>query len=178
MAKGFAEQSGGALAIDSAPGRGPTVHLWLPRADAAMAPAPREAGTTAAPPALPKHARVLVVDDDLPVLETLAAQLQDSGFSVVTAAGGEQAMALIDSDASLDAMVTDLSMPGVSGVELIRQAQQRRPRMPALLLTGYATDGAAQALCSQTKGTVLLVRKPARAKKLIDRLAALLAAAE
>lgn len=176
MAKGFTEQSGGALVIDSEPDCGTTVHLWLPRAGPGGAPAPTTVVSVAAPPSKP--ARVLVVDDDRPVLETVAAQLEDSGFAVVTAGGGAEALALIDAGTAVDALVTDLSMPGLNGVDLIRRAQERRPRLPALLLTGYPSDGAAQALCSQTRGMVLLVNKPTPAKKLADRLTALLASVE
>jgi PAS domain S-box-containing protein len=86
MAKGFAEQSGGGLAIASAPGRGTTVSLWLPVAAAAAAggPAGAAAGGVGA------VRRVLLVDDERLVRETLAAELQDAGCAVLAAGTGRR----------------------------------------------------------------------------------------
>ncbi len=101
MAKGFAQQSGGELHIESSPGKGTTVMLWLPEADAARSRAitgsQREAGTGGPGGTLPTASvSVLLVDDDDLVRETIAAFLEDEGFRVIVAASGAEALALLD----------------------------------------------------------------------------------
>jgi DNA-binding response OmpR family regulator len=72
--------------------------------------------------------------------------------------------------------VTDLSMPGMDGLALIRAAQERRRGLPALLLTGCAGDDTALALTGAVSGSFSLLRKPIRVVHLVERLRALLAA--
>ncbi len=180
IAKSFAEQSGGALAIDSLPGQGTTVALFLPqelpKTEAGQQP---EAAAPAPPPAGPSHprpGRVLLVDDDDVVRETLAVQLEDAGFAVLKAASGEQALALLQENGPADALVTDLSMPGLDGLALIRLAQERHPHMPAVLLTGYVGDGAAHVVGRTVEGPFLLLRKPIAGMQLADHIAMLVTA--
>jgi PAS domain S-box-containing protein len=178
MAKGFAEQSGGGAAISSEPGKGTAVTIWLP-APVAWTPAPpggEDAGGTAESGV--RAARILVVDDDALVLETVAAQLEDEGFGVTTAADGMQALALLDGGLAVDALVSDLSMPGMDGVNLILEAQARRPGMPAVLLTGYAGDAVMLALGRRIEGPFALMRKPSQGQMLADQLLALLVKAD
>lgn len=176
MAKGFVEQSGGALSIDSAFGHGTTVHLWLPatsRTDAAptaprLAPAPRHDGGK----------QILLVDDEAMVRETLAASLADAGYGVHIAADGAAALEILGSEVTVDVLVTDLSMPGIDGLALIRNARRHRPNLPALLLTGYAGHGAQLAVGASLNGAFTLVRKPVTPAQLADRIEALLAVGE
>ncbi len=181
MAKGFADQSGGALSIRSSPGKGTTVELWLPEA----APAAKLRGRAAEPAAKPlappageprQSARVLVVDDEAMVRDVLSKQLEDAGYDVLVAADGDRALALIAAEEAVDVLVTDLSMPGMNGLAVIRAAQERRPGLPAILLTGYAGDGAALAAGGSVAGAFLLLRKPIPMQDLIDRIQALLEA--
>ncbi|MFC7543979.1 response regulator [Siccirubricoccus deserti] len=178
MVKGFAEQSGGAFA-ESTPGRGTIVTLWFPQSEneavapapvRALAPAPAGATATtqdAAP-------RVLIVDDEPAVCETLAAYLGANGHTVLTAAGSNEALALLDAGEGVDALVTDLTMPGMDGLALIREVRARGSRLPVLLLTGYAGDIAALALSDVEGGPFSLLRKPVSGAQLADRIAALL----
>nr|WP_294560243.1 PAS domain-containing protein [uncultured Rhodopila sp.] len=180
MAKGFAEQSGGGMHIESAPGRGTTVTLWLPKAAeaaAARAAAPRAPAAAAAPADAEAagRARVLLVDDEDAVREVLALQLEDCGFSVLAAASGVEVLALLAAGETAEILVTDLSMPGMDGLAVIRAVQERLPGLPALLLTGYAGDGAALALGGAVSGAFSLLRKPVTAATLADRLDSLLA---
>ena len=180
IAKGFAEQSGGDLNIESRPGSGTTVTLWLPEAGSdreEAAPPSRDAAQTSAEaiatPAL--RSPVLLVDDDDLVRETTAAYLEDEGFRPLLAANGAEALALLDAGQRVDAVVTDLSMPGMDGIAVIRAAQQRRPGLPALLLTGYAQDEAVLAVEGAVSGGFSLLRKPVRGSELVDRVRALVA---
>ena len=180
MAKGFADQSGGALSIDSCAGKGTRITLWLPVADspATTAASPPEADAASFPAgkARTPSVRVLVVDDEDLVREMLAETLEDSGFQVLTAGGGTAALALLAAGEAVDILISDLSMPGMDGIAVIRAAQERRPGLPAVLLTGYAGDSAAIAIGGAVSGAFSLLRKPVRAHDLVDRVQALLAA--
>jgi signal transduction histidine kinase/FixJ family two-component response regulator len=177
MAQGFAEQSDGALSIDSHPGEGTTVTLWLPRAQGdlvAQTPSSQTATSPVTEPA--SHGRILLVDDESMVREVLTEFLEDAGYVVMAAADGMQALALLDTGPAIAAVVTDLSMPGMDGLAVIRAAQERYPSLPAVLLTGYAGEDAAMALGTSIAGPVSLLRKPIRSVELLDSLAAMLAA--
>ena len=170
MVSGFAEQSGGALEIQSAPGQGTRASLWLPLAldSAALPPA-----TVAATRTDPTHpARVLVVDDEAIVRDSLVQQLEAIGYVVSSAQDGPQALAMLDAGLNLDVLLCDLSMPGMGGLAVIREAQQRHAGLPAILLTGYVGDSAAL----PTEGaSFALLQKPATIAELSDVIAILLA---
>ena len=123
-------------------------------------------------------ARVLLVDDEALVREVLAEQLEDAGFDVLAVANGGAALDVLDRSETVDILVTDFSMPGMDGLAVIRAAQARLPRLPAVLLTGYSGDGVALAVSSATAGKVSLLRKPIRAADLVDRIQVLLATSE
>ncbi|CAH2602049.1 Histidine kinase [Rhodovastum atsumiense] len=170
MVRAFAEQSGGAMAIASLPEAGTTVTLWLPRASTVV-PTPEDSEDghmlTGAP------ARLLLVDDDDLVREMLAAQLEDLGFATLVAGSGAEAVALLEAGEEVDAMVSDLSMPAMNGVTLIRQAHALRPQLPCFLLTGYVGERAALGAAD----SFTLVRKPVRVQTLAARIEAGLEAA-
>jgi signal transduction histidine kinase/ActR/RegA family two-component response regulator len=179
MAKGFADQSGGALSLRSSPGQGTTVELWLPEAGADLVPHMPDsllAATSLAAPAevARQPVRVLVVDDEVMIRDVLARQLGDAGYEVVTAVDGASAIGLVEAGEVVDVLVTDLSMPGMNGLAVIRAAQELRPGLPAILLTGYAGDGAALAMGGSVNGAFLMLRKPIPAQDLIDRIQAVL----
>ncbi|KAF0212719.1 MAG: periplasmic sensor hybrid histidine kinase [Methylocystaceae bacterium] len=180
MAVGFASQSGGTLAVDSTPGKGTTVTLWLPAADfhGATDAAPSQNAEDAAsiPRPTAKSARVLVVDDEDLVRETLAENLESEGIGVVTAANATDALSLLAAGEEVDAIVTDLSMPGMDGIALIRAAQERRPGLPAVLLTGFAKDDTAIAVSGAISGAFSLLRKPASFHDVLDTVQSLLGA--
>ncbi len=146
MVDGLAAQSGGAMRIESRPGEGTEVRLWLPVATGASAAA--KAGEAAAPAAAasawPRPAgagrprSVLLVDDDLLVLSGTAAMLEDLGHAVTEAASPRAALEILRSAAHLDLMVTDFAMPGVNGLELAGAAREARPGLPVILATGFA----------------------------------------
>jgi PAS domain S-box-containing protein len=181
MAKGFAEQSGGGMRIESIPGKGTTITLWFPETDPNAITATAAPQVWAATAASAKYdttapSRVLLVDDEAPLREVLALQLEDAGFAVLSAASGTEALALLATGERIDALITDLSMPGMDGLAVIRSVQERHPHLPAILLTGYAGDGATLAVGGAVSGAFSLLRKPVSGIALIDRLRALLAA--
>ncbi len=181
MACGFAEQSGGALAIESAPGQGTTVSLWLPRATgAARGPDPRRARddedqqSAAAGPG----ASLLVVDDEAGVRAVLCAALAERGHAVAEAGSAAPALARFDAGGGrpVDALVTDLVMPGgMDGLALIREARRRRPGLPAVLITGHVGDAVRGTLEeAAVTGPFAVLRKPVSPEALEAQVAALL----
>jgi PAS domain S-box-containing protein len=172
MARGFAEQSGGALSIESSPGRGTTIRLWLPTAaaDALSRPGPatlngqRQGG----------RVRVLLVDDEALVREITAEGLEAAGCAVLSVGSAGEALEFLDSGQPVDLLITDLSMPGMDGITLIREAQKRRPGLRAILLTGFATDAAELAIGGSIRGTFSLLRKPIEPSALAERAAVLI----
>jgi CheY-like chemotaxis protein len=103
-------------------------------------------------------------------------QLSDRGYDVIEADGGDGALALLDAGDHVDLIISDLSMPGMDGVSLIRAAQMRRPRLPAILLTGHAGESTALAVGGELGGPFNLLRKPVTGDHLADRVATLLEA--
>lgn len=135
MVHGLAAQSGGALKIRSAIGKGTTAEIWLPAADGeAVGLAVREEGLADQP----RRARILLVDDEPLVRMATAEMLREMGHSVVEAESGAAAVALISSGEEVDLLITDYLMPGMRGSELADEIRGQRPDMPVLLLTGYA----------------------------------------
>jgi signal transduction histidine kinase/CheY-like chemotaxis protein len=174
MARGFAHQSGGSFAIESTPSVGTTVTLWFPQAQTAPANAATVAHTDALLPAT-KPSRVMVVDDDTLVRNTLVSQLEDQGYQIVEASDGLAALALLDRNEPIDLLVTDFAMPGMNGLALIKEVHRRWPELPALLLTGYADAGVQHAIDDMKGWQPVLLRKPVRSDDLTERAAALLA---
>jgi signal transduction histidine kinase/ActR/RegA family two-component response regulator len=173
MAKGFAEQSGGWLSIESELNVGTNVHLWLPVAGIE----PHAATTTETPePKVREQAhRILLVDDEVEVRQIVAELLEENGYVVLQAADGIEAMNLLERKEPIDVLVTDLSMPRMNGLETIRNAHRLSPDLPALLLTGYPSVGAQLALGETLTGPFTLVRKPVGTDHLIDCIEASLA---
>lgn len=146
QAYAFALQSQGLLQIDSEPGKGTRVDIWLPRAQGAT-PAPEltSASTFASAEALPRgRGSVLFVEDDPLVRETVSRALEEAGFEVLAARDGEHAVALLDGGARPAVVFSDIVMPGaVSGIDLAGILRQRDPALPVVLATGYTERQAA-----------------------------------
>jgi len=164
---GFARQSGGAASVESAPGKGATVRIYLPLAGVAAAPA--EALQPAADaPAGPARC-VLLVEDEISVGDMVEDMLIDLGHQVVRAAAAPEALVILKSPAGIDLMLTDLIMPGgMTGVELAHEAVALRPELPVILTSGYTGE----ALGEATEAPWPLLRKPYTS----DTLAALIEA--
>ena len=168
MVQGFARQSGGEVRIASAPDHGTTVSLWLPRAADIAYPA-REA--PAVPEELQGRGRVLAVDDVASVRRTLALFLKAAGFVPIEAESGEQALELLRRGLACDLLVTDQSMPGLSGCDVILEAARLRPELPSMLVTGFdAVSG-----LDRLQGRVTVLRKPVMQAEFIRQVQVLLA---
>jgi signal transduction histidine kinase/ActR/RegA family two-component response regulator len=165
MVTGFVQQSGGRLRIGSKPGEGATVELFLP-----STPLPAPAGETVRsinprPVASPKA--VLLVDDDVAVRTVLGEQLREMGFAVDEVGDGGSAIDRLKANGGYDVLLTDFAMPGMNGLETIRSAVSQRPSIRALLMTGYADEGAV----ADARGSVPVIRKPIDLDELMRRIA-------
>ncbi|MBS0641171.1 MAG: response regulator [Proteobacteria bacterium] len=138
MVHGLAAQSDGRLVLHSAPGRGTVAELWLPRAAAAAPSAPPASSATLPRPQPVRSLCVLVVDDDPLVLASAVAMLEDVGHRVVPATSGNQALERLRAGAVYDLVVTDISMPEMSGLQLATELRRLYPALPIILATGYA----------------------------------------
>jgi len=135
MVHGLASQLNGALTIQSAPGLGTNVELWLPRS--LSEPTPLLRVVEASEPRLIRGIALLVDDEEL-VRASTSYMLAELGYRVIEAASGEEAMALMDSGEAFDLLVTDHLMPGINGTDLARVVRASRPGTPILLVSGYA----------------------------------------
>ena len=174
MARGFAHQSGGGLAIESQPNRGTTVTLWFPEVRSISVASDTLAQPESKALCVSVLTRVLVVDDDAMVREVLAGQMKERGYLVSQAGDGLEALAQLDGGAAVDLLISDFSMPGMNGLILIQEARRRYPELPALLLTGYADASVRLTVKDAETGSTALLRKPVSGTALAERAAALL----
>jgi PAS domain S-box-containing protein len=126
-------RAGGTISLDSAPGRGTIVRIGLP--GGARDPS-RARGTE---PPLERRS-VLLVDDDPFVRRATARQLERLGHTVVVAASADEALAAITASEDIALVITDVVMPGRSGIDLARELEALRPELAVLLISGYSPD--------------------------------------
>ena len=173
MARGFVQQSGGGISIESTLGQGTTVILWLPEAVGILAVTDVELSGRSIP-SVAAAQRVLVVDDDPMVRQVLAGEMEEQGYRVDQAGDGLEALAQLDGGAQVDLLISDFAMPGMNGLMLIREMRRRQPELPAVLLTGYADPSLRNAIEDAELGSIALLRKPVSAAELAERVAACL----
>jgi PAS domain S-box-containing protein len=136
---GFARQSGGATRIQSKPGSGTTVQIYIPRATGK--PEEQAASDESLADVSRGTATILVVEDDADVREMIVGILSDLGYRTVVAATGPEGLAILEREASVDLLFTDIVMPGgISGTELARRALRLRPDLKVLLSSGYTRE--------------------------------------
>ncbi|MCB4825047.1 hybrid sensor histidine kinase/response regulator [Roseicella aerolata] len=162
MVHGFVTQSGGDLRIESRPGLGTTVSLWLPRAVAAPAPEAEPSAAPAAPDANGMGCSLLLVDDDALARLATAAALRELGHEVAEARDGEEALIVLGQRRDLRVMVTDYAMPQMNGAELALVARRGRPDLTVIMITGYAAGLPG----GKPPGVQRLLRKPFRMEEL------------
>jgi PAS domain S-box-containing protein len=162
---GFARQSGGGVAIESAVGKGSSVRLYLPRAAQAAPDVEGEmqGGRSNQGPRL----RVLLVEDDPDVGELVSAMLDELGHEVIRASEVETGLQLLRGPRPIDLLLTDLVMPGGrSGVDLANEAIRLRPGLPVILSSGYTGE----ALGPAERAPWPLLRKPYSADALAQMI--------
>ena len=137
MIHGLAKQLNGGFTLDSAPGCGTTATLWLPLAPEGHCAPPLPTLHEAKEPVVGRL-KVLAVDDDGLILMNTAAMLEDLGHDVLEACSGEQALAHLTAHPDVDLLITDQSMPGMTGTQLADRASAIVANLPIILASGYA----------------------------------------
>jgi PAS domain S-box-containing protein len=134
---GFAAQTGGRAEIRSRPGEGTTVRILLPRTDK-----PAEAAEERSGPAEGVAGKtILLVEDNDLVRDFADGLLADLGYKVLSTGSADEALArLAEEEEEIDLVLSDIVMPGMSGIELARTVNRDRPGLPVLLATGYSDD--------------------------------------
>ncbi len=135
MVHGLAAQLGGGLSIESAPGAGTKIHLWLPVSQ--VLPDRLVAMTEIDPSQLSRGVALVVDDEDL-VRASTAHMLGELGYTVREARSAEDALALLDDATHVDLLVTDHMMPGLTGTDLAKQVRNSHPDIRVLVISGYA----------------------------------------
>jgi PAS domain S-box-containing protein len=139
MVQGLTEQSGGELRILSAPDMGTTVTLIMPAASMPPEQPQAEESTMSSQGSNTRRPlTVLAVDDDALVLMNTTLMLEDLGHTVIEAYNGKQALEIIEKGQAVDLVITDHSMPKMTGAELAGHLRATMPHLPVVLATGYA----------------------------------------
>ncbi|MBK5011424.1 response regulator [Pseudomonas sp. S60] len=133
---GFAKQSGGGVRIETTPGRGTQVAVYLPAVKDHIISEPATPVVSQSISDSGSNRTVLLVDDDHLVRDMLGDVLRQYGYEVRQAHSGEQALALLDD--GIDLLLTDFAMPEFNGAQLAVAARERFPQLPVVFLTGYA----------------------------------------
>jgi signal transduction histidine kinase/CheY-like chemotaxis protein len=135
---GIVKQSGGNIWVSSTPGRGTTFEIYLPRAEAAIE---RREGAVSTPDARQASETILLVEDEDAVRAIIAEVLQESGYSVLEARHGGEALSVSERHVGLiQLLLTDMVMPGMTGRELAQRLTANRPGIKVLYMSGYTDD--------------------------------------
>ncbi|WP_293368731.1 PAS domain-containing sensor histidine kinase [Phenylobacterium sp.] len=168
MVHGFASQSGGRLEIDSEPGRGARVRIYLPETAAPDPQAPAEAEAAAAT-AAPRH--VLLVEDDDLLRDQVQRQLTSLGCRVTAQRNGHDALRRLDASSDIDLLMTDIVMPGgMNGRQLADRVRGLNPDLRVLFTSGHTDEPSIRAL--RMDGRSGFLGKPYRRADLARELAA------
>jgi signal transduction histidine kinase/CheY-like chemotaxis protein len=134
---GFVGQSKGHITLESEPGAGTSVKIYLPRLVGVKEAAGRTLLATDSPPT---QATILVVEDDCDVREYIVAALTELGYSVLEAGEPSTALSVIERHPEVDLLLTDLGLPGINGRRLADEARRRHAGIKVLFISGYAND--------------------------------------
>lgn len=161
----------GALQVDSEPGSGTIVRVYFPTS--AVASSVRPAAADGQPGAKQTEGTILVVDDEEPIRNSARFLLESLGFTVLTAGDGIEGLESFNAQPTeISAVMLDLSMPRMSGVELLDELRRVRPDVPVLVTSGHSESESLQQLMDASP--IGMIQKPYRGNELRTRLFELL----
>jgi signal transduction histidine kinase len=162
---GIARQHGGEVTIRSQEGRGTTIVVQLPL------PAVGEAEPPSPPAPTRRPLRILLVDDEPDVRLALAEMLASEGHTVTPASSGDEALRRLDSDGSIELVLTDLVMPVMTGWEIAAAVKARRPALPVGVITGWGD--LPETVAGPRASVDFVIAKPINLDELADAVARL-----
>jgi PAS domain S-box-containing protein len=168
MIYGFARQSGGQVRIYSEVGEGTTMCLYLPRHDEDV-PLDEESLASAPSEPLGEGEVVLVIDDEPTIRMLIAEVLAESGFAVIEAPDGPAGLRVLESNARIDLLITDVGLPGgMNGRQVAEAARVHRPDLKVLFITGYAENAVIGR--GRLENGMFVLTKPFQMEILADRI--------
>ncbi|MFA4932279.1 MAG: histidine kinase N-terminal 7TM domain-containing protein [Caldisericia bacterium] len=169
---GAVQQAGGWIIVDTAAGEGTTFSTYLPRCrEPAKAPAAQEPCTQRTQ----GHKTVLVVDDEEMILQLTRRMLERSGYTVMTASDGPSAVAIIQGNpAAVDLILLDMTMPGMTGDQVLWELRRLGYTAPILISSGYSLGGGIQELVETLGGADGFLPKPYSVQELLEAVSAAL----
>ncbi len=168
QAHGFARASKGAVRIESTPGEGTKVSLFLPRTLKTPACSPDPVIDRSLESTVASAGQVLLVEDDDEVAALTVEMINQLGYDTTRVASAEAALGALADDRAIDIVFSDVMMPGrMNGVELAQEIRRRRPHLPVLLTSGYAEAVSRSAAAHQIR----IIPKPYRMDELREALA-------
>ena len=168
---GIVKQHGGDVWVYSEPGKGATFKVYLPTTARAVEPAAAQAPERK--PAAPVYATILVAEDDPMLQRLLSGVLSGAGYQVLMAARGDEALRLWEEHhAAIALLITDVTMPGLTGPELIHRVRGRRPDLPVICTSGYSDAHLAER--GALLENVVFIEKPFTPRVLREQVRALL----
>src|SRR5690606_18297633 len=171
MAYGFVRQSGGHIRIDSEVGKGTSVVIYLPRVSVEDIPVQASGDS----PIVSQGGLILVVEDDLEVQLATVGILRALGYDVLKADNAKQALEILEQEAGIDLLFTDVVMPGaMNGPELAAKAHEIRPDLAVLFTSGYTRE--AMGVQNILRPDINLLQKPYHYQQLALKLQQMLGA--
>lgn len=113
-------------------------------------------------------ASVLLVDDEIPFVETVTKRLSKRELHIVTAFSGQEALGQLEKNSNIEIVVLDVKMPGMDGLETLAEIKRRYPLVEVIILTGHAT--VASAIKGMKLGAFDYLTKPCELEKLIKKI--------
>ena len=161
MARSIVEQCGGWVELDSEVGKGTEFRLFLPRSLEASPPKPTELTRAVTPSRGSAEGTVLVVDDEAPVRSIAVNMLKYLGYKVLEAQDGEEAISILMSDSTIDAVMMDVYMPKLSGRDTYRQMNTLGLDVPVIVCSGFMVEPDEFTSLGQGRhSTVEVIQKP------------------